>query len=262
MHKNTTLYDDVNEVLELLLTEMQRIFGTKLVALYLYGSLVTGDFDRECSDIDLVAVTSSDIDEKEAESLHQMHDDIAERYKQWDGRIEVAYISTTALQTFRTQRSPLGIISPGEPFHVKDAGIDWLMNWYTVLEKGIALYGPSPKTLIAPISREEYVQAVREHATMWREWIQDQDIPTRGSQAYAILTMCRALYTLKHDEQVSKKRAAEWAQKELPAWASLIQNALLWREASWHEEHVDHSATYQETLRFVQFAINQCENIS
>jgi hypothetical protein len=38
-----TPYIDVNSVLAELLTGMQAIHGAKLVALYLYGSLVTGD---------------------------------------------------------------------------------------------------------------------------------------------------------------------------------------------------------------------------
>lgn len=81
----------------------------------------------------------------------------------------------------------------------------------------------------------------------------------RKSQAYAFLTMCQALYTLTYGEQVSKKQAALWAAKEFPEWASLIENALLRREA-WRDENVDHAATFQDTLRFVRFAIGQSEN--
>lgn len=82
----------------------------------------------------------------------------------------------------------------------------------------------------------------------------------RKSQAYAILTMCRALYTLKTGDFVSKKQAAEWAKKELPGWSLLIQNALLWREAS-SDEHVDHETTFQETRRFVHFVIDLSEKV-
>ena len=44
------------------------------------------------------------------------------------------------------------------------------------------------------------------------------------------MTMCRALYTLKLEEYLSKKQAALWAEKELPEWSSLIQQALSWRD--------------------------------
>ena len=93
---------------------------------------------------------------------------------------------------------------------------------------------------------------------LWREWI-DQ-IRTRPSQAYAILTMCRGLYTCKQGDQVSKRQAALWAAQELPAWSSLIKNALVWRGA-WQDDHVDHEATLPETRRFVAFMIDQALNL-
>ena len=68
----------------------------------------------------------------------------------------------------------------------------------------------------------------------------------------------RALYTLKYGEQVSKKQATLWAEKEFPEWASLIESALLWRE-DWRDENVDHDAMFEDMLRFVCFAIRECE---
>ena len=255
MQNKPTPYTNVNAMLEELLSGIQKILGNKLVGLYLYGSLVTGDFDHESSDIDLLAATLTDIDEQEFDALLTMHHDFASEHKEWDGRIEVAYLSITALKTFRSQSSKIAIISPGEPFHIKDAGRDWLKNWYVVREKGMTLYGPAPDILIDPISKAELLQAVQEHAQEWREWIYHRR--QRGSQAYAILTMCRILYTMKNGDIVSKKRAALWTEQELPAWSSLIQQALIWREA-WRDENVDHEATFPETVRFVHFVIDQC----
>lgn len=257
MQIHPTPYPDINDLLEILFIEIQKILSEKLVGLYLYGSLVTGDFDKGSSDIDLLAATSSDIDEQEFAALHVMHDDFADKHKQWDGRIEVAYFSVDGLKTFKSRRSNLAIISPGEPFHMKDAGHDWLMNWYTVREKGIALFGPSPKTLIEPISKEEYVHAIQDYMKLLQERIEQRgQLHFRPSQAYTILSMCRGLYAVKYGEQVSKKHAALWAEKELPEWSRLIQDALKWRE-SWRDENVDHDATLQETRRFVYFVMDQ-----
>jgi len=88
---NPTTYPDINQLLSLLLSEMQRILGDRLIGLYLYGSLVWGDFDCDTSDIDLLAATASDIDEKEFSALKQIHDDFALQYKAWNNRIEVQY---------------------------------------------------------------------------------------------------------------------------------------------------------------------------
>jgi predicted nucleotidyltransferase len=249
-----TPYTDINELLDSLLSQIQTILNQKLVGVYLYGSLVWGDFDYESSDIDLLAATSSDIDDKEFNDLQQMHCDFVDAHKRWDDRIEIAYISIAALQTFKSRTSELAIISPGESFHRKEAGKDWLINWYMVQEKGLTLFGPAPQILIDTISKEEFIHAVQKQAKEWESWI--YSMHTRKAQAYAILTMCRALYAYKNGEQVSKRQAALWAEKQLPQWSSLIKNALLWREA-WRDETVDHNATFPETLRFVQFIIAQ-----
>src|SRR5579875_598867 len=50
--------------------------------------------------------------------------------------------------------------------------------------------------------KEEYLQGVREYARVWKERIPD-DVRARPSQAYAILTLCRAAYALKKGEITS-----------------------------------------------------------
>lgn len=260
MQADPTPYADINLLLEQLLSGVQKILGKKLTGFYLFGSLVTGDFERRRSDIDLIAATSSDIAEKEVEALQKMHHDFADKNKEWNDRIEVAYPSVTALKTFKVHQSKMAIIHPGEPFHVKEVGKDWLMNWYTVREKGVVLFGPSPKTLIEPISKEEFIHAVQEYAKLLNKRIYHMPMG-RSGQAYTILTMCRVLYTSQKGEQVSKKRAALWAEKEFPQWALLIQNAFVWREAC-HDEQVDHEVTLSETQQFVRFVISQFENTS
>ena len=48
-----------------------------------------------------------------------------------------------------------------------------------------------------------------------------------GYQPYAVLTMCRALYTLAHGTIVSKPVAAHWALATLDArWGPLVTRAL------------------------------------
>jgi hypothetical protein len=249
-----TQYAEINDLLDDLLAQMQAVLGQKLVGVYLYGSLVWGDFDRESSDIDLVVATSSDIDAQEFSNLDTMQLGFIDKHTYWDGRIEIAYVSTATLQTFKSQNSKIAVISPGEPFHIKETDPGWLMNWYMVQEQGRTLFGPAPATLIDPISKQEFIRTVKQHVARWGEWIYDSH--SRPSQAYAILTMCRALYTCTHGVQVSKRKAAEWAAQQLPQWSGLIKSALLWR-AAWRDDTVDHAATFPETLRFVQFMIAQ-----
>ncbi len=248
-----TLFPDIDELLALLLSKLRNILEDNLVGLYLYGSLVWGDFDYDISDIDLLTATARPINDSEFNTLKQMHDDFALHYERWNGRIEVQYFSLHGLKTFKSQSTKMGNISPGEPFHIIEAGKAWLMNWYFVQDYGVTLFGPSPKTLIDPISKQEFIQAVRDHAKQWRGYV----IQSRNNlpyQSYAILTLCRALYTAMNSEQVSKSRAALWAAKQFPEWSTLIENALIWRKDG-KAAHAE--SAYPQTERFVHFMIDQ-----
>jgi predicted nucleotidyltransferase len=248
-----TPYPDINSFLDTLLLQLKTILGDRLIGVYLFGSLVWGDFEYGSSDIDLLVVTSSDITNNEFDKLDYMQKELAKTYTHAkEGMIEIAYLSENALQTFKTKRSQIAIISPGKPFQINEAGKDWLMNWYLVQEKALTLFGPPPKTLIAPTTREEFIQAVRAHTNALRNWI--DGVHDRPSQAYAILTLCRAYYTSKNGEQTSKKRASQWTAKEFPQWSTLIENALKWRE-DWRNNQVDAEETLPETKQFVHFIL-------
>lgn len=246
----STSFQNINKLLEILLSHMQNILGEKLVGLYLYGSLVTGDFDKNTSDIDLLAVLETDIDDKEFEALQKMHQDFAGEHKEWDNRIEVQYMPKLALKNFKTEESEVVVISPGEPFHKRIVGKHFLINWYIVQEKGLTLFGVDPKTIIEPISKEEFIQAVKDHTKSWSEWV--KEMKSKGAQAYTILTLCRALYAVRNGEQVSKKQAADWAKKELPEWEDLISKALEWYKNK-ENKNINGDSTYPETKKFVNF---------
>lgn len=245
---------EIDGLLSRLTDDIRRSLDDSLVGLYLYGSLVTGDFDEKNSDIDLLAVVRSDVVGHDFDRLDVMHERFIEDHPAWDDRIEVAYVSAPALRRFKTETNNIAVVSPGEPFHLKEAGKDWLINWYVVREIDVTLFGPSPRTLIPEISKAEFVEGVRDQSRDWAEWV--YRMRHRGEQSYAVLTMCRALYACTHGEQVSKKVAALWAQTYLPQWASLIQRAWNWRSEGQDEVAAD-EATFSEVVRFVHDVIGR-----
>jgi hypothetical protein len=85
--------------------------------------------------------------------------------------------------------------------------------------------------LIEPVSTQELRGAVLGYLREW--WRPLLAHPSRlehsDYQAYAVLSMCRALHTLRCGEIVSKPAAARWAQAAYGSiWGSLIQRALDW----------------------------------
>ncbi|WP_246580699.1 aminoglycoside adenylyltransferase domain-containing protein [Deinococcus aestuarii] len=239
---------EVGALLDRLGADIRHALGDRLVGLYLYGSLVAGDFDPERSDVDLLAVLSSEVGEEDVEELNRMHARLVEDFPAWNDRIEVDYLPLAALRTFRTEPGVMIRISPGEPLHLLNAGPHYLVNWYLARQSGVTLFGPPPGEVIPEITRAEFVAGIRGHVGAWPGWVTEMHHP--GGQAYAVLTLCRALYTTTHGEQLSKRRAGLWAQERLPEWSSLIGWALdWWYGGGLQTPDQDHFA---QTARFVE----------
>jgi hypothetical protein len=215
-------------LLSRLLDDLIRSLGDNLFAVYLFGSAATGNFEPGISDVDLAAIVKDDLGPSELAALDRMHRELVAETPEWDGRVEVVYVSSEGLRTFRDGTSAAARISPGEPFHAILVDPTWLIDWYQLREIGVPLLGPLATEVVPVISKHEYVEAVRQHMLTFSRWT--DDLATLGNQAYAILTMCRGLRTVRTGEYVSKREAARWASEQLPAHAELIQTALLWRE--------------------------------
>jgi predicted nucleotidyltransferase len=219
-----TPYSDVNCILYRVRTELRAVLGIKLVGLYLGGSLVSGSFNSFASDIDLTVALDSDVDDDEFHALKAMHTALEVRFPSWEDRIETCYVPLGALRNIRTDRRLIVNVSPGEPFHWTSLRKEWLVNWYELRMHGLTLFGPDPATFIQPISQQEFVGCLIAHARSWSQWI--HHMRRRQQQAYAVLSMCRALYGIQHGRQVSKLQAASWAAEYLPEWSELIHAAV------------------------------------
>jgi predicted nucleotidyltransferase len=224
------VHPEVSDLLADLQAGLVRLLGENLVGSYVFGSVAAGGYDPGVSDVDLLVVTARQLVAADYARLRQMHTALAAEREQWKDRIEVAYLSRHALRTFKERTSEIGIVSPGESFHVVTAGKDWLMNWYDVREHAIVVAGPDPKTLIDPIARSELKACIRDYVRLFPERVRDNF--HSGSDAYAVLTMCRSLHTNVVGETATKSVAAAWAAAKYPEWSNLISQAQEWRLAA------------------------------
>ncbi len=248
--REPTPYPDVNTVLDALQAGAQQILGDHFVGLYLYGSLASGDFDPQRSDIDFVVTAAAELTEQMIQALEAMHAHLAASGLKWAVKLEGSYIPQHALRRYDPAAAPCPQINEGK-FYVARHGSDWVIQRYILREQGVVVDGPALQPLIDPVHPDELRQAVLGILREW--WAPMLDYPTwlRGGeyQAYAILTMCRALYTLEHGSIVSKPVAARWAQKALDeCWAGLIEHASAWRNSM----PFDHLS---ETLDFIQYTL-------
>jgi hypothetical protein len=245
-----TSYPDVNAILGVLLDGVREILGDKLVGMYLYGSLSLGDFDPDSSDVDFLVVTTDVLPADMLDALRDLHARIAASGVRYAGKLEGSYFPRAALRRHDPANASHPTIGVDWEFGIREHGGNWIVERHIVRERGVTLWGPSPSTLIDPVSPDELKAAVCESLGFWHKALTDSAwLEPRDYQAFAILTMCRALYTLNRGEVATKPDAARWALENLdPTWRPLVEKALVWR----HQHEKDDLA---ETLRFISFAL-------
>jgi hypothetical protein len=257
-----TPYPQVNRVLYLLKQRAYAVLGSQLVGMYLNGSLASGDFDALRSDIDFVMVTQTVLTDELFAALEAMHRGILASGLKWAAKLEGAYVPVELLRHHQADAPACPTLNEGQ-FYLARLGSDWVIQRHVLRTQGIVLSGAPLSELIDPVKPEEIKASV---CAYLREWWQPMlEEPNRMTgfsrlecdeyQAYALLSMCRALYTLSTGEVASKPVSARWAQEMLePRWRDLIAAALEWRRGM-------EMGRMEEVKELIQLTLLQGRNV-
>jgi hypothetical protein len=195
---------------------------------YLYGSAISGGFDAETSDLDLLIVTETDGATIDLEALDGVHRRLAAREPDWADRLDLAYIGRATLANFRAGGIVVSI-SHDDPLQRYDEAQDWLQTWYLVQLADTPVVGPRVPDVVPPISAEEFVRAVtRSTLELADKALSDE---RDGWRAYALLTLCRVLVTMETGTPLPKQDAAAAISREVPELRASIDAALAFRTA-------------------------------
>lgn len=260
IRSNFTSYPEVNSLLQELLESVRTILGDHFIGMYLYGSLASGDFDKD-SDVDFVVVTGDEISGNLFSALQDMHTRIATIESWCATQLEATYISRHSLRRYDPAQALHPHIDRGRGEHLKIARYDdsWIVQCYVLRECGITLEGPSPRTLIDPISPNDLRQAMLAILHGWATQLlgDPAQINNRGYQSYVALSLCRILFTLEHGTVVSKPIAARWAQEIYgERWISLIERAWIGRQ---NPQLKAQSDDVNGTLDFIRFTLERSQ---
>ena len=238
----------VSALLGELASRLPAVLGRNLVGVYLYGSLTQRAFDPARSDVDCLVVTRRDLSDAQFKRLGVWLARL-KASNPWASRLQMTFLIRDEVleMNSRACHYQFGVLgrggSDGNP-----------IVWVNVLESGVRLYGESPESFVPEITWEVLSEALRREAGYLREELslkpesEWRDVPYY--RAYAVLTLCRILYTHAKGAVVSKPRAAKWAAKNLPEeWGDLIRRAL---EAD--DEWLSTRAALSRVRRFVDFA--------
>jgi len=222
--------------------------------MYLFGSLANGGFDKD-SDIDVLFVTKDDISSKNFSMLHEMHEKLSTTNSPWAIQLEVSYIPQGALRRYDppNNKHPHLDRGNGEKLHIMQHDSDWIVQRYILRERGITIVGPTPRSLIDPVTSDDLKWAVVDILNSWIKGFLDDPslLKSRGYQSYTVLTLCRILHTFRYGTIVTKPVATEWAKENLDKqWKPLIERAWIGRQNPGEPANPEDIKATQEMIKY------------
>ncbi|NIS83394.1 MAG: DUF4111 domain-containing protein [Anaerolineales bacterium] len=251
-----TPYSEINRVLLDLHGRVIDILGASFIGMYLYGSLAVNDFNPSRSDIDFVVITDDHLAGSIVDALESMHRELFQGGNRWVKKLEGAYVPKAIIRRHVSDHPPVPMLNEGK-FYTASLGGDWVLQRKMLRNSNRAISGPLLYDLIDPVSPDDLKSAMLEVIDEW--WEPMLDNPSRlqdpGYQPYAVLSMCRTLYTLTTGELVSKEKAASWAMESLASgFYALIDHALGWGEG-------DPIESIDRTTEFIKYVIELCRSL-
>jgi len=216
---------EVAALLKRITESLPVILGKNLVGIYVYGSLTQRAFKPDLSDIDCIVVTERVLSDRQFRRL-QTWLGRESMVNPWMARLQATFLIKNEILTINSKAClyQFGQLnrsgSDGNP-----------IIWMNVLKSGLVLVGAPPSTFVPKITRGILIEALRREVGYLREEFVERadsewrDVPSY--RVYAVLTLCRILYSFRYGTIVSKQRAATWAlRRDLGEWHELILKAL------------------------------------
>jgi predicted nucleotidyltransferase len=259
-HQPATMYPELNQVLDALVSRMQRILEGDFVGAYLQGSFAVGDYDQH-SDVDFVVAVERELPSRQVEALQGMHGQVYDLDSEWAKHLEGSYFPREILRRHDRRGLELWYLDHGARSLERSDHCNTALVRWVVREKGVRLAGPPPKTLVDPIPTALLRAEMFETLTTWGQQLLDDPSPYNNwfYQGFIVLSYCRMLHDLYRGYPGSKREGAEWAKSALdPSWAGLIDGA--WDSRPDPARKVRQPAdgeAFEKTLRFVEYIMEK-----
>jgi hypothetical protein len=243
--------NDLSDLLHVIATDLPAILRGNLVGIYLWGSLTYDAFDPACSDVDCVAVTERDLDNREFSDLDSWFKNEGQQNR-WVQRIDMRFVIDHEFLDKTSRCCGFYHYTGRLCRHGSDGNP---IIWMNIARSGITLWGKNAKLIAPPVSD----QCLNEALLLELNYLKEDLASNAGDRsdkafihnAYAVLTACRILYSAHHRALVSKDQAYNWAMEAVPSvWRPAIQTA---RDNRLKNGGSTTPRLEQDAMRFVEF---------
>lgn len=246
---------EVNLALEIFLRELHSQFGSRLLSVIVYGSLVHGDLAPGYGDLDFVAVVDGDLGPQEKAALKGMRTRLRSgNYGQVASMLEGAFLTRETLN-LNTSGSGFWWGTTGErPIDRNPLG--WL-NSLDLRENGIVVFGADLRSQIPTPSREDIVGEISDTVRMIRREASD-------AGRYVVdwmLQIARFLVIINECRLTSKTEGALWAEKHAKgSWRYHLSDCSRYRRDAAYRARLGASCLSGKLARPLEEACDELES--
>lgn len=213
---------------------LPRVLGSDLVGIYLYGSILDSTFVPGRSDLDCIVVTEEALDSRTLKRLRDWFESALGDDPCHD-RIQMSFLVKRRV----LEDDPSACLF--QFGHLSRTGSDGNpIIWIDHFQRGEVLYGANPREFVPEITPARFRAALIRELGYLREEIsvkprskwRDQ----QSYRAYAVLTLCRIMYSNTTGAVTSKRDAAQWVIEngpDEPALHDLVQVAMGMSDQAW-----------------------------
>ncbi len=262
IHLHPTSYEELNTVLEELVTSVQAVLGGSFVGAYLQGSFAIGDYD-EHSDVDFIIAIADELSDDHVTALQALHERVYALDSEWAKHLEGSYFPLAILGDHEACDRDLWYLDHGSRRLVRSDHCNTLVVRTVLREHGIALAGPKSTTVLSPIPVVALRREIRDVIRDWGEEIlRGPDLyRNRFYQGFIVLSYCRMLHDFTMGRPGSKRSGAAWAKANLDAqWSPLIERAWVTRpNPAVSVRQPANAADFASTLEFIKLIMQETE---
>ncbi|MCX6084840.1 MAG: DUF4111 domain-containing protein [Caldiserica bacterium] len=247
----------VRNALYVYVTALHSAFPQRVYSLSLYGSLALGGFIERSSNINFLTVMVGQIGDDDQLAIRTLHRQLR-RLDPWASRLDGEYAELEQIEADDLD-TPCLFVADGSLGGRREVSKP---DWLTLVQCGVNIIGPEPAAFIPDVP---WVDLEREmYNSLGSYWAPKADtlwlFLSSAWVAFAVLTLCRILYTMDRHTVTSKQEAAEYTLGIMPGeWHRLIREALrIHSGVRGMSLYVSRIARAAETRRFVREIIRLC----
>lgn len=228
----------------------------QIVGVYVYGSIALGAFCAETSDIDFVVVTKGHLTEEEEMNLCALHKKVCK--DKFGKRMDGMYIPFVYLGKNNEEMLPYVYCADGK-IHKGHWDVN-AVTWWTLKHHGITVIGQEARELALQIDWNDVVETMKYNIEQYwskkathpylffmEEWVES-----------AVVTIGRILYTLEHEEIVSKDEGLAYMMKSTKGWEPILQEVQRIRQGK-GKRSMSRWSRMRMTRRYMLAGIEVCK---